>query len=148
MSTIEQRTLAVTPQWLRRNFLPGARCAECKTRFTKRRPAGGTACLRNSVGGNSWYALCERCAINFKVHGDAGIPNCRAKAGPAVLTGARISHCLGCKAAFSPENPATVIARTPKGDCLLCDGCYRRLKTSTMPGLTFTLLANTKRDIA
>jgi hypothetical protein len=145
MCNIEERTLALTPEWLRKNCLPGARCAECKTRFKKKRSNAGIACLRNSVGGNSWYALCERCSINFKARGDAGIPNCRANAGPAVLKSASISHCGGrCKSAFSPENPAIAIAITPKGDCLLCDGCYRRWKTCTMPDLSFTLLADTK----
>ena len=80
MATIESRPL-VTREGARKNFLPGARCANSKTEFKKRSPVAGIAWLRNSAGGNNSYPLCLTCGIAYNTRGNAGIPNCAAKLG-------------------------------------------------------------------
>lgn len=142
MATIESRTLTLTPQWLRKHYLPGARCSECKTKFKRKQPAAGIACLRNSAGGNSWYPLCGTCGTAYNTRGNAGIPNCVADAGVPILKRARVTQCAGrCKLAFTPDNPAVVIAATSAGDYLLCASCFNRWKAAKMADLTFKPLS-------
>jgi hypothetical protein len=94
MGTIESRTLTISRAWLRKNYRPGARCAECKTKFKRRAPAAGIACLPNSAGGNSWYPLCGTCGFAYNIRGSAGIPNCAADAaGMSVLPSIWRSGC-------------------------------------------------------
>jgi hypothetical protein len=96
MTTIESRTLVISPGWLKAKYRPGARCSECKTRFTRKSPADGIACVRNGAGGNDWYPLCSTCGSAYRAHKDAGIPNCAAQ-----------SKAPSCESSRAPLNQKT-----------------------------------------
>jgi hypothetical protein len=54
----------------------GNKCGECGFVFTADRGDGKTAAIfRNVARGISVYVLCNTCAVNYKKHGKAAIPN-------------------------------------------------------------------------